>query len=64
MTICIVFKNGYMQKMKCESFSIEYNTTGDVIGYEAKGITENEMIFLNFNEILCVYRVMSDEVKE
>lgn len=64
MTICTVFKNGYVQKMKCESFSIERSVTGEVTGYEAKGITENKIIFLDFNEILCIYRVMSDEVEE
>lgn len=61
MTIVFVFRNGFELKMKCEKFTIERNGLGAVTGYEASGITENKLINFNSDDILCIYRVMSDE---
>lgn len=32
--------------------------------YEAKGITENKIIGIDFSEIVAVYRLMTDEVSD
>ena len=61
MTICFVFKGGYTLQTKCKKFSVSRNALGSITGYECEGITENKPIELNFAELLCVYRVLSDE---
>ena len=62
MTIVIVFKNGYELKTKCESLDIEKDKlTGRVTHINFHGVTENKPIDIDFDEILCIYRVMSDE---
>lgn len=61
MTIVFVFRNGFELKMKCKKFTLQRNGLGVVTGYEASGITENKPIDFNFDDILCIYRVLSDE---
>lgn len=61
MTICFVFKSGYSFKTKCEEFSLKRNGFDMITGYTIKGITENKPIELNFEDIVCIYRVLSDE---
>ena len=65
MTIVIVFKNGYELKIKCESIDTKKDRlTGRVTSIIWHGITENKLIDIDFDEILCIYRVMSDELQE
>ena len=64
MPIVIVFKNGYELKTKCESIDIKKSGTGRVTSIIWHGITENKLIDIDFDEILCIYRVMSDELQE
>lgn len=61
MTIVFVFKNGCEVRMKCKEFTIERNKLGQLQGWEAKGISENKVLEMDMFEILCVYRVLSDE---
>lgn len=61
MTIVFVFKNGFELRMKCRDFLLHRNGLGMVTGYEAKGITENKPIEFDFEDVLCIYRVLSDE---
>lgn len=61
MTICFVFKQGYELRMKCEEFTLHRNGLGMVTGYKAKGVTENQLIEFNGDDILCIYRELSDE---
>ena len=63
MTIVFAFKNGFELRMKCKEFSLIRNCLDVVTGYEAKGITENKPIEFNFEDVLCIYRVLSDEEK-
>jgi hypothetical protein len=49
--------------MKCRDFLLHQNGLGMVTGYEAKGITENKPIKFDFEDVLCIYRVLSDEEK-
>lgn len=64
MTICFVFKNGFELKMKCDEFSVKRNGLDQLAGYDAKGITENKPIDMDLSEVVCIYRVISDEVTE
>ncbi len=61
MTIAFVFRTGFELRMKCETFALNRNGLGVICGYEAKGITENKPIEFDFDDILCIYRVLSDE---
>ena len=61
MTIVFVFKNGYEVRMKCEEFTTERNKLGQLQRWEAKGISENKVLEMDVSEILCIYRVLSDE---
>lgn len=62
MTIVIVFKNGYELRTKCKSTEISRdNLTGRITNINYEGITENKPLDINFDEIICIYRVISDE---
>ena len=65
MTIRFVLRNGKEIDMKCEKFNHnrnEFTGNGMITGYEASGITENKILGINFDEVVAVYRLMSDEV--
>ena len=64
MTIGFIFKNGYELKVKCGSFSSTKNGLGQLTGYEMENITENKPIYMDLDEVICVYRVVTDEVEE
>lgn len=57
MTVVFVFKNGYELKVKCENFTLTvHSLTGQITGYEMDGIKDNKLLYVDFSEILCVYR--------
>lgn len=60
MKIIIVFKNGFQLNITCETFKIYYQL-GTPYSYEASGIEDNKPIYINWNEVLCVYRDMKGE---
>lgn len=63
MTITILFRNGKELSIKCNSVDVERNTiTGRVENLHFKGITENKIMDLDFEEIAAIYRKVSDEV--
>jgi len=63
MTIGIVFKTGYELKMKCKSYEITKNGFGYITNLSFDGITENMPVYWNIEDVLCVYRVASDEIE-
>lgn len=65
MTITILFRNGKELSVKCDSVNAERNTiTGRVVNLNFKGIKENKIMDLAFDEIIAIYRKVSDEVEE
>ena len=64
MTIVFVFKNGFKLETKCKDFTTTRNNFGDVVGVNAKGITKNKFIHIDFSEVICIYRIVSDEEDE
>ena len=65
MTITILFRNGKELSVKCDSVDIErYGMTGRVTNLHFKGIKENKIMDLDFDEIIAIYRKVSDEVEE
>jgi len=62
MTITILFRNGKELSIKCDNVECERNIiTGRVINLNFKGIKENKILDLDFNEIIAIYRKVSDE---
>ena len=65
MTITILFRNGKELSVKCDSVDAERNTiTGRITNLHFKGIKENKIMDLDFDEIIAIYRKVSDEVEE
>lgn len=61
MTIALLFKSGKEVRVKCDKFDIERNGLGAMTSISAEGITENKFLYVNMQELDCIYRVMSDE---
>ena len=62
MTVVFVFKNGYELKVKCEYITLTTsNLTGRITGYQMDDIDSNKPLYIDIDEIICVYRVMADE---
>ena len=62
MKIVFVFKNGSQFSFKCDSFTLEKsNITGNIIGYEYKGVSDNKPLYIDFSEILYIYRVLEED---
>jgi hypothetical protein len=63
MTITILFKSGKEVSVKCDSVDTERDRmTGRITNLHFKGIKENKIMDLDFEEIAAIYRKVSDEV--
>ncbi|MBQ4268417.1 MAG: hypothetical protein IJB97_02070 [Clostridia bacterium] len=61
MTIRVILKNGAEFAIKCDEFTLTRNGFQQVTGYNVKGITENKPVYLDFEQVAAVVRVLSDE---
>jgi len=62
MKIVFVFKNGNQFSFKCDNFILtKSNITGNVIGYECEGISDNKPLYIDFSEILYIYRDLKED---
>ncbi len=61
MKITTVFKNGYSLSVTCESFTINRDAFGQLTGYDIKGIKDHKPMYINFEDVICVYRDMEAE---
>ena len=61
MTIKIILKSGSEFAIRCDKFTIEKNSVGQINGYEIEGIAENKPVYLNFEEVAAIVRVLSNE---
>lgn len=61
MTIRIIMKSGVEFSVKCNKFTITRNGFDKVTGYNIQGITENKPIYLDWEQVAAVVRVLSDE---
>lgn len=64
MNITIVFKNGYSFSVTCESFTIKQDCFGKLTGYEIKGIKDRKPMYIDIEEVICVYRDKEAEDSE
>ena len=61
MSIRIILNSGKEFTVKCDKFTIEENALGIPSGYSIDGISENKPLYLDFNQIAAIVRVLSDE---
>lgn len=64
MSIRIILKSGAEFTVKCDSFTLKRNGFDQITGIEAKGITENKFLHLDFDEVAAIVRRYSDETVE
>lgn len=65
MRIIVRFKSGFELPITCDSFSLtHYPATNEIMGYEAKGIKDNKLIFFRSEDVECVFRDMTAERNE
>lgn len=65
MTITILFRNDKEISVKCDSVNIERDViTGRITNLHFKGIKENKILALDFDEIIAIYRKISDKNDE
>lgn len=64
MTIRVILNSGSEFTIKCEKFTLERNGFGQATGYNIEGITENKPVYLNFEQVAAIVRVLSDEARE
>ena len=63
MSIQIILKNGAGFTVKCDSFTLKRNGLNQVTGYDIKGITENQPVYLDFEQVAAIVRTLSDEIE-
>lgn len=61
MTIVLLFKSGKEVRVKCDKFDVERNRLGVMTNFSAEGISENKFLYVNMEDLDCIYRVISDE---
>ena len=64
MKIIIRFRSGFVLPITCEECKISRHAmTGELESYSFKGITDNKLIFFRSEDVECIWRDLSDEVK-
>lgn len=61
MSMRVILKSGAEFTVKCDKFTLERNGLEQVTGYNISGITENKTVYLDFDEVAAIVRVLSDE---
>lgn len=61
MTMRVILKSGVEFAIKCDKFTINRDGFQQVTGYNIEGITENQPVYLDFEQVAAVVRVFSDE---
>lgn len=60
--IVIRLKSGFELPIECEEAKFRTSqSTGELVGYEVKGCKNNKPIFLQLEDIECVWQVMEEE---
>ena len=60
-TVRIILKSGVEFYVKCDKFTLTQNGFRQAIDYNIEGITENQPVYLDFEQVAAVVRVFSDE---
>lgn len=57
----VILKSGVEFTTKCDSFTLTRNGLDHVTGYKISGIVENKPVYLDFEQVAAIVRVLSDE---
>ena len=58
MSMRVILKSGAEFTVKCDKFTLERNGLEQVTGYNIGGITENKPVYLDFDEVAAIVRVV------
>lgn len=61
ISVRVILKSGVEFTVKCDSFSLSQNGLGVVTNYKFKGTSENKPVYLDFDQVAAIVRVLSDE---
>ncbi len=63
MIIRIRFKSGFELPITCDEFIIKRSAlNGEIIGYDIKGIKDNNPMFIRLENVECIFReAVNDE---
>lgn len=61
LSMRVILKSGVEFTVKCDKFSLIRNGLDQVTGYNISGITENKPVYLDFEQVAAVVRMLSDE---
>lgn len=65
MRIIVRFKSGFELPITCDSFSLtQHPMTNEITEYEVKGIKDNKLIFFRSEDVECVFRDMTVEMRK
>ena len=65
MKVVIRLKSGFELTVTCEGFKITTNSlSGEITGYDIKGIKDNKPLFLRSEDVECIYRILDGERKD
>ena len=51
MTVRVIMKSGVEFSIKCDKFTLTRNGFQQVTGYNIEGITENQPVYLDFEQV-------------
>jgi hypothetical protein len=53
--ITVLFKSGKEVTFQCREIEFVHNWAGDTIGWETAGLSGNNILYVDFSEVACVY---------
>ena len=62
--IVIRLKSGFELPIECEEASFKKSSLGGVTEYNIKGIKDHRPLYLNLQDIECVYQIMDKTEEE
>ena len=64
MKITILFKSGKEIDVECDEFSVETGLNAELRGYEISCARNGRPIYINMDEVACIYRKEVSEESE
>lgn len=64
MKITILFKSGKEIDVECDEFSVGMGLNAKMNSYEIKGALNGRPIYINMDEVACIYRKEVSEESE
>lgn len=61
MKMIFIFKNGVQLAVTCTEFRLDKDLFGHITGYEIVGMSDNKLSYIDWSEVVCVYRDLRGE---